>query len=79
MSDVILGKETEKMEKTDFTLIQFEQSVTCWLTHTAGAVARDVIASINKLEKLGDAIAISKSETINHSLLTDPLNDRGSC
>ena len=61
MSDVILGKETEKMEETAFTLIQFGQSVTCWLTHTTGAVARDVIASINKLEKLGDAIAISKS------------------
>ena len=66
MSDVILGKETEKMEKTAFTLIQFGQSVTCWLTHTTEAVAMDAIASINKLEKLGDAIAISK--TINHSL-----------
>ena len=32
----------------------------------------------NKLAKLGDAIAISKSETINHSL-TDPLTDRGTC
>ena len=29
----------------------------------------------NKLAKLGDAIAISKSETLNHSL-TDPLTDR---
>ena len=28
--------------------------------------------SKNKLSKLGDAIAISKSETMNHSL-TDPL------
>ena len=61
MSDVILGKETEKMEKTAFTGILFGQSGTCWLTHTTEAVAMDAIASINKLEKLGDAIAISKS------------------
>ena len=31
---------------------------------------------MNKLAKLGDAIAISKSETINDPL-TDPLTDRG--
>ena len=33
---------------------------------------------VNKLAKLGDAIAISKSEFINHSL-THPLTDRGNC
>ena len=32
----------------------------------------------NKLAKLGDAIAISKSETINDPL-ADPLTDRGRC
>ena len=32
----------------------------------------------NKLAKLGDAKAISESETINHSL-TQPLTDRGRC
>ena len=32
----------------------------------------------NKLAKLGDAIAISKSETINDSV-TDPLTDRDRC
>ena len=34
--------------------------------------------SINKLAKLGDAIAISKSETVTHSL-TDWTTDRGRC
>ena len=32
----------------------------------------------NKLAKLGDAIAISKSETMNHSL-THPLTYMGRC
>ena len=32
----------------------------------------------NKLTKLEDVIAISKFETMNHSL-TDPLTDRGRC
>ena len=32
----------------------------------------------NKLAKLVDAIAISKSETVTDSL-TDPLTDRGNC
>ena len=41
-----------------------------------------MIVDINKLAKLGDAIAISKSETVTHSLthsLTDPSNGRGRC
>ena len=34
----------------------------------------EINIKLNKLEKLGDAIAISKSETITH-----PLTDRGRC
>ena len=37
------------------------------------------INHLNKPAKLGDAIAISKSETINGPLLTHPLTDRGRC
>ena len=33
---------------------------------------------LNKLAKLGDAIAIFKSETVTHSL-TDTLTDGGRC
>ena len=41
-----------------------------------GATNTSLKTFIYKQNKLGDAIAISKSETINHSL-TDPLTDRG--
>ena len=38
----------------------------------------EIVSWENKLTKLGDAIAIFKSETINDPL-TDPPTDRGKC
>ena len=49
-----------------------------WLVSRMEGLFHSTNHVFNKLAKLGDAIAFSKSETINHSLI-DPLTDRGNC